>query len=395
MRVTHVIGVYREGLGYEENHLCFEQASLGAEVSLITSALAQGTWQGLSHGPPAPETETPGVYTRSGVTIHRLEHRLSVRKNSQVVLKGLRSALKRMQPDIVHVHGPVGALSVQSMLACRAMGLPSVVDNHLCYFNLQPYYAAKRAYYQTFRRIVLPYFASSVGTYVPLMPDSAAVFHNELGIPYERMTQSTLGADTETFNFRPSARKRIREGFGIPGDAPVITFVGRITPTKQVEELVSAWFRLALLHDAYLLLVGPATQEMRESLIAPIAPPLRSMLKLTGYVSNPDLPDYFSAADIAVWPGDPGISTFQGMSCGLAIVCAEADYLPKAYGNYEIFPRGDVGALTSTLASMLTDRDKLDSMKNESRRFAEEVFDWKVVASRTNAIYDRLIHARA
>ena len=40
MRVAHITGFYKEGLGYEENYLGFFQASLGAHVSIITTTLA-------------------------------------------------------------------------------------------------------------------------------------------------------------------------------------------------------------------------------------------------------------------------------------------------------------------------------------------------------------------
>ncbi len=116
------------------------------------------------------------------------------------------------------------------------------MDNHLCYFNLRPYDLKKRIYYRSlFRRAILPRFGSAIGRYIPLMPDSEAVLHNELGIPYDRMTHSTLGADTHAFRFSADARERIRDSLHIPSDAPVIAFLGRIGPEKQVDVLVSAW----------------------------------------------------------------------------------------------------------------------------------------------------------
>ena len=92
------------------------------------------------------------------------------------------------------------------MVTARSLDLPTVVDNHLCYFNLRPYHRAKRTYYRSlFRRVVLPRFGSAIGRYIPLMPDSEAVLHNELGVPYDRMTHSTLGADTHAFRYDADA----------------------------------------------------------------------------------------------------------------------------------------------------------------------------------------------
>ena len=225
------------------------------------------------------------------------------------------------------------------------------------------------------------------------MPDSEAVLHNELGIPYDRMTHSTLGADTHTFRYSDEMRKRIRQELGIPSDAPVIAFLGRIGPEKQVDVLVSAWSGIADMHNACLLLIGPATRAMEQSLLADVEDRHRQMLTITGHVENSDLPAYLSAADIGVWPGDPGIAMIEAMSCSLAIVHTNPYYIARMseYQNSELFPPGDSAALTRVLDSILEDPNKLARMRRQSRRLAEDIFDWRTVAARTNSIYEEVI----
>ena len=95
-------------------------------------------------------------YENRGVRIHRLEAGLRARANSQVLLRGLKDTLRNIRPDILHIHGPVGLLFIQALLAARSLGIPAVVDNHLCYFNLRPYDLKKRIYYRSlFRRGIL------------------------------------------------------------------------------------------------------------------------------------------------------------------------------------------------------------------------------------------------
>ena len=186
MRVTHIIRSYREGLGYEENHLGHFQMLGGAEVSLVTSVLPSGTWQKTSDTVLSHVSDNFVPYEDRGVYIHRLKANFHARNYSQVALRGLKNTLRQTSPDIVHIHGPVGTLCVQSLITVRSLDISAVVDNHLCYFNLRPYDLKKRIYYRSlFRRAVLPHFDSAIGRYIPLMPDSEAVLHNELGI---RMT---------------------------------------------------------------------------------------------------------------------------------------------------------------------------------------------------------------
>ncbi|MCX5980335.1 MAG: glycosyltransferase family 4 protein [Nostocales cyanobacterium LacPavin_0920_SED1_MAG_38_18] len=58
-------------------------------------------------------------------------------------------------------------------------------------------------------------------------------------------------------NLPPQTRKEVRQQYGIPDDAIVIGFVGRIVRDKGVEELVAAWKILrAEFPNLHLLLVG-------------------------------------------------------------------------------------------------------------------------------------------
>lgn len=398
MRVTHIIVSYREGLGYEENHLGHFQTLKGADVSLITSALPSGMWQQTSDQTLSDSIHRSEPYEDRGVRIHRLDVSFRARANSQVLLRDLRSTLRHIRPDILHIHGPVGLLFIQALLAARSLDIPAVVDNHLCYFNLRPYDLKKRIYYRSlFRRGILPILDSVVGRYIPLMPDSEAVLHNELGIAYDRMTHSTLGADTHTFKYDTEEKERIRQGLGIPLDAPVIAFLGRIGPEKEVDVLVSAWNHLADKYGAHLMLIGPATNAMRQSLLALVEDRHRDRLTITGHISNSELPAYLSAADIGVWPGDPGIAMIEAMSCSLVIVHTNPYYIARMsdHGNAELFRRGDSIHLAQTLEMILQDSRKLSQMRQQSRLLVEDIFDWRKIAARTNAIYDEIVTGRA
>ena len=397
MRVAHVIGAFRDGYGYEENHLPHFQTLGGAQVSLVTSVLAPGERVPTGGASRSGLGESPGSYEYRGVAIHRLEAGFRARKGSQVVLRGLKDTLRGIRPDILHVHGPIGALFFQAMATARGLDVPAVVDNHLCYFNLRPYHLAKRTYYRSlFRRVVRPMFASAIGRYVPLMPDSEAVLHNELGVPYDRISHSTLGADAQTFRYDADARQETRERLGIPEDAPVVAFCGRIRPGKDIDVLVSAWGRIADSHGARLLVIGPVADGLEGNPLDGVEDRHREMVTVTGHVPNAELPGFLSAVDIGVWPGDPGIATIEAMACGLAIVHTNPWYVAgmSQYGNGAAFTRGDSGSLAGTLDSILQDRDRLERMRSQSRRLAEDVFDWRVVAARTNAIYDEVVNGR-
>ena len=394
MRVAHITINYQEGLGYEDNHLPFQQARLGADVSLITHNLPLAWWQGLAHF----QTETrPGVYEERGVRIHRLRARFQTRKGTQFLLTGLKKTLQEIRPDILHLHSPVGAPTVQALAAAKALNLPVVIDCHLWYFWTYPRGPVRRAYYQLFRRGFLPYYSSVIKRYIPLGPEPEDLLHDLLGIPHSRMSHSTLGADTGTFKYDESARRDTRRSLGIPEDAMALLFAGRIDPGKEVDVLVAAWNILAEKYDLHLLVVGPAMPGIAEGLAESARPELSNKLILTGLVPNAELPNYMSATDIAVWPGDPGVSMNEAIACQNALVHSDAvaERHLTLYGNGVAFERGNVGSLAGVLDSILADPLRLADMRLRSRRLAEEVFDWKVVAARTLGIYEDALQGTA
>lgn len=98
-------------------------------------------------------------------------------------------------------------------------------------------------------------------------------------------------------------------------------------------------------------------------------------------VPNKELPKYYSAADIAVWPYGASISQREAISNSLPIIvsdCSPITDLVK-YGNGFTYREFNVEDLTSKM-EMLLDNKLRSEMAQASRKFAETVLDWKIIA---------------
>ncbi|NGZ98582.1 MAG: glycosyltransferase family 1 protein, partial [Nitrospira sp. WS110] len=120
-----------------------------------------------------------------------------------------------------------------------------------------------------------------------------------------RVISSINGLDAaERFNPRKvgeHARAEIRRKHGIPADALVIGFVGRIFWVKGVPELAIAWTQVSKLSDSlHLLVVGEV--DSRVPMSAEVVNQLRSdpRIHLAGYIE--DIPPYYAAMDVLVLP---------------------------------------------------------------------------------------------
>ena len=389
LKITHIIPFYQPGLGYEENQLGFAQARQNCDVTIICSTETPPEWQksAISQGTALHHELEPSV--ENGVLIWRLSSYFHARYQPLIVLKGLRRALGNVQPDIVHLHSPVGLMTIQTLVAARMLKIPVVVDSHLGYSNLAPYTLKKRIYYRVFRYMVLPMFRKVIRRYLPVTPGAEMVLRTELGVHQDLITHATLGTDADRFKFVADGGNRIRREFGIPESTRLGLFVGRVTPDKDIDVLLHAAEPQLASGKLFLLIAGPGDPNYIKQLQATLSPRACENVAFVGFVQHDDLPEYYSAADIGVWPGVAAISIIDAIACGLPLVISQEDTTRHliADGNGLSFARGNVDELRRSLSRMIDDEDLRQKLATKSREVVHRKFSWDSIASRTIEIY--------
>lgn len=179
-----------------------------------------------------------------------------------------------------------------------------------------------------------------------------------------KVIRSINGLDTAV-RFNPKnvtddARGKVRRRHGIPRDALVVGFVGRIFWVKGVAELISAWNEVSNRFEAsHLLVVGAVDSRL------PASPEVVEQLKsdprihLTGYIE--DMPSYYAAMDVLALP-----SFYEGL--GYVLLEASAMQVPvigtKIPGILDavcdgttgtLVDPGDVTALASAISAYFAD----------------------------------------
>jgi glycosyltransferase involved in cell wall biosynthesis len=175
---------------------------------------------------------------------------------------------------------------------------------------------------------------------------------------------SYAGVDPERFAPTAEALRRaagIREALGIPREAPVVSFVGRLTKDKGTSELVEAYLALRVdIPELKLLLVG----EMEEG--DPLPPEIRRSIECepgifrTGFVQDPA--DYYHVMDVLAFPTHRegfGNVALEAHAAGKPVVAARATGVVDAVidgVSGMLVPVGDAQALASALALVIGDR---------------------------------------
>ena len=175
---------------------------------------------------------------------------------------------------------------------------------------------------------------------------------------------SCNGVDASRFAATPELARRaaeLRSQLGIPAEATVVAFVGRLTRDKGIPELIEAFLRLdKQFRDLRLLLVGcfqngdPLSAETRRCVET------HPRVIFAGAVPDPTA--YYAAADVVVLPshreGLPMV-VLEAHAAGKPVVGAAATGIVNIVLDGVtglLFPVGDVTALADALAKLITDQ---------------------------------------
>ena len=213
---------------------------------------------------------------------------------------------------------------------------------------------------------------------------------------------SCSGIDAERFAPTAEALRRgrqIREKLGIPANAPVIGFVGRLTKDKGISELANAYCELRKkFPELRLLLVG----EMEEGDPLPVR--IRGYLESepgimrTGFVADPT--DYYHVLDVLALPtyreGFP-TAVLEANAAGKPVVAARATgavdaVVDKVTGI--LVPVGDSTALANAVELLLRDRELAASLGAAGRERVQREFQQERVWDALGQEYSRLLQAK-
>jgi glycosyltransferase involved in cell wall biosynthesis len=154
-------------------------------------------------------------------------------------------------------------------------------------------------------------------------------------------------------------RREIRQELGIGQDSPVVLFVGRLAPEKEIPSLLSAMKVVAArLPHALLILVGDGPE--RPSLEAQVAAScLQANVRFCGRQTTPEVIQWLRACDVFTL-----VSSHEGLPCSLleAMSVALPSVVSDIPGNRQLVqpgvhglytPVGDSNVLASGIMELL------------------------------------------
>ena len=297
--------------------------------------------------------------------------------------------------DVVHDNQTLG----YGMLAVQRTGLPLVTTiHHPITFDRRVDLAAARGLR---RRLALRrwygfvrmqrYVARRLGSILTVSRSSARDIVRDFEVAPDRIEVIPLGVEPEVFRHAKEDR--------VPGR--LVAMSSADVPMKGIATLLEAFAKLRVERDLELVLVSkPVKGGRTEQLVNDLA--IADSVRFVTGISDIELAELLGSAQIAVVPSlyeGFSLPTVEAMACGTPLIVSRAGAIPEVVGEpgscADLVTPGDVGELSSAVASLLDDPDRRTRMGRAGRRRALEMFSWRSVAEKTAAAYQRAIDAAA
>ena len=304
--------------------------------------------------------------------------------------------LRMLRPAIVHAHTPKGGLL--GMLGARIAGVP-VRIYHMRGLPLVTATGYRRALLRWTERLAC--FAANEVLCVSHSLREVAI-EERLCAPHKLVVLgagSGNGVDAEK-RFAPrlhaAARAETRLRYGIPGDAIVIGFVGRLVRDKGLAELLAAWRAItAEVPRVHLLIVGML--EQRDALPPDVVAALTDEPGVHWKGEDWNMPPLYAAMDLVALPtyreGFPNVP-LEAAAMELPTV---ATRIPGCVDAIEdgvtglLVPARDSAALATALRRYIEDPELRRAHGVAARERARRLFRPEELWQALYAEYGRLV----
>ena len=310
----------------------------------------------------------------------------------------VKKIISDFDPDVIHIQ-MVLWIGMAAMKYGNKYGIPIVSTNHAMPENLMDNLKVLAPVSRPINYILKAYGARfhSKADFVTL-PTQAAIdmfgASDKIEVP---MAAVSNGIDLGRFT--PSkAPASLYEKFGLPTDAPIVTYIGRLDAEKHLHVLVRA-FRL--IHesrpDVHMLIVGDGTDASNlRSLVKEFD--LQDKVTFTGKVSDEDLVDLHKVGSVFCMPSPAelqSIATLEAMASGQPIVAIDAGALKELCQdgrNGFLCRQDDFEQIAESLTRILNDDEMQKRFAAESLAIAQ-THDLQTTLARFEQIYTDLINA--
>jgi glycosyltransferase involved in cell wall biosynthesis len=293
--------------------------------------------------------------------------------------------------DLIHVHGHPYLSSLFAAKIAKRYSKPLVLTQHNTFIE-----------YNNFWDTVEKLNDLAIGKQVLKEADKIIVVSNatknyvlSLGADPAKIRVLHNAVDLNRFKPLTGVKEEMRKKLGISSDASVVLTVRRLVYKNGIDTLIES-AEIAIKKNPRLVFVvvgkGPDFEEVKERIVQL---GMQRNFRLTGFVSDVDLPFYYNAADLFVLPSKSGeglpLVALEAMACGLPVIATNvggtSEVMSENYGKL-VPPNSPVSLAEAILEFSGKD---FSVLKKDLRTMMEQRYSWDKNVEKLGKIYEELI----
>lgn len=224
--------------------------------------------------------------------------------------------------------------------------------------------------------------------------------HHELmhlfGLPADKIVVIPNGCTPEKFNQKFDVQAL--RGQYATNSEKVILYVGRMVQEKGVQVLLDAAPHiLGAVPNVKFVFVGSG-YFLDELKAKAEYLGIGNKCRFLGYVSDEDLTRIYKIADVVCIPSlyEPfGIVALEGMAAGVPVVSTDTggltDFVEHMVTGITTYT-GDAGSLAWGVIEALRNEKLANELKKNAYEKVTHIYNWKVIAKRTNEVYEKILN---
>lgn len=370
MRIIHVEDYFLPDTGYQINIIPKYQVLQGHEVYVVTSK---------TEGIRKPASEFFGIENieirdclyknQTGVNIIRVEPLTKRIISGRIIQKSkLFKVVDNLKPDIVYIHGNDTLTGIRYVLRRNRLKYPIIMDSHMLSM------ASKNPLSKIFRTIYKLFITPKIikNKIIVIRTQNDPYIQTELGIPLEQAPWISIGSDTSLFHPDKDLSEIFRKENGINSDDFVILYTGKLDNSKGGILLAKAFqekFKNNKEKKVILIVVGKTTGNYGEKVEELFSNSENRIIRFPTQKYT-DLPIFYQAADLSVFPKQCSLSFYDAQACGLPVVSED--------NNINVERLKHNNGLTFKAGSIQDFRDKImdciEMSGNEFRKMKENAY---------------------
>ena len=293
--------------------------------------------------------------------------------------------------DLIHVHGHPYLSSFIAAKIAKRYAKPLVLTQHNTFIEYE-------SIWDTIERLndlVIGKEVLKDADKIIVVSNATKNYVLSLGADQEKIKVLHNGVDLNRFKPQTGIKENIRKKLGIPKDATVVLTVRRLVYKNGIDTLIES-AEIAIKKNSTLVFLvvgtGPDFNEVKTR-IEQMG--IEKNFKLTGFVSDEDLPFYYNAADFFVLPSKSGeglpLVALEAMACGLPVIATNiggiSEVIMKDYGK--VVPPNAPDSLAEAILEF--SHMELSALKGGLRTMVEQKYSWDKNVAQLAEIYEELI----